>query len=331
MKKKTGPFALLGLTLALAFPALSPAQAQAQAGEGYPSRAVRFIVPIGPGSSGDTLTRVFAEQFRAVSGQPTFVENRPGADLVVGTQNLLGSPPDGYSVLLISNSTMVINPLVIKDLPYKVEELTPMLDLVRIPAVLVTSPDSRFKTLSELLDAARKDPGSVSIGVYGNSYRLGALDLARRAGVKFNAIPYKGASQAITDVIGGTADAALLDVGGATPLIASGKVRGLAVTSGKRHALMPGVPTVQESGVADFTLFTFIGFAIRARTPSPIADKLEALMKRAVADPAFREQIVRISGAEFAGGGREPFSAMIAGESERTRELVKLAGPDFAR
>ncbi|MNX26886.1 Tripartite tricarboxylate transporter family receptor [compost metagenome] len=324
MNKKIGA---AWLALALAVPTLS--QAQAQADEAYPSRAVRFIVPIGPGSSGDTLTRLMAEQFRAVSGQATFVENRPGADLVVGTQNLLGAPADGHSVVLVSNSTMVINPLVIKDLPYKVEDLTPMLDLVRIPAVLVTSPDSRFKTLGDLLEAARKAPGSVSIGVYGNSYRLGALDLARRAGVKFNAIPYKGASQAIADVIGGVADAALTDVGGAAPLIASGKVRGLGVSSGKRHALMPGVPTVQEGGVADYTLFTFIGFAIRAKTPAPIAGKFEALMVRAAADPAFREQVVRISGGEFAGTGREPFSAMIASESVRTRELVKLAGPNF--
>lgn len=327
--KKTGVFALLGLAWGLTVPALS--QAQAQVEDGFPSRVVRFIVPIGPGSSGDTLTRTFAERFRTVSGQSTFVENRPGADLVIGTQNLLSSPADGYSVVLISNSAMVINPLVIKDLPYKAEELLPMLHLVSIPAVLVTSPDSRFKTLNDLLAAARKEPGSVSIGVYGNSYRLGALDLARRAGVKFNAIPYKGASQAITDVIGGTADAALLDVGGAAPLIAAGKVRGLAVASGQRHALMPAVPTAQEGGVADFTLSTFIGFAIHAKTPAPVVEKLEVLMKRATDDPAFRDQVLRISGAEVVGAGRRPFGATIAAESERTRELVKLAGPDFVR
>ncbi len=319
--KKRDVLGLMALGLAL------PALAQTEAG--FPSRPIRFIVPIAPGSSGDTLTRAVAEQVRIASGAATFVENRPGADLVVGTQNLVASPADGHSVLLVSTSSMIINPLVLKDLPYKVDDLMPLANFVSIPAVVVTAPGSRFKTMAELLEAARRQPGSVSVGVYGNSYRLGMLDLARRAGVQFNIIPYKGAAQAMTDVIGGAVDAALTDVGGAAPQVAGGKVRALAVAAEKRQVALPGVPTVAESGVPGYTLNVFIGFAVHAKTPAPVSAKLEAMLLKAMAQPELRDLVQKQTGAEVAGTPRQEFAAMVAGESRRLQELVKLAGPEL--
>lgn len=315
------PFVRLLLVLCIG---LGGSAAHAQAD----SPPIRFIVPIAPGSSGDTLTRLFAERFRAVTGTPTFVENRPGADLVLGTQNLLASPADGQSVLLVSNSTLLINPLFLKDLPYRSDELLPLAGLSRNPAVLVTAPNGRFKSLPELLEAARKEPGSVSIGVYGNTYRLGLLDLTRRAGVRVNPIPYKGATQAVTDVIGGSVDAALLDIGGATPLVTTGKVRALALAADKRQASLPDVPTVIEGGVPDYTLYVFIGLAIHAKTPPAIADRLEAQMQQVLALPDVREQFVRQSGGEFTGTDRNAFGAAIRAEGQRLDALVKSAGAE---
>jgi tripartite-type tricarboxylate transporter receptor subunit TctC len=321
MKPRLRLFGLLAVLGGL----LAPLGASAQgAADNYPSRAVRFIVSIGPGSSADTMTRAFAEQFSKVAGVPTFVENKPGADLIIGTQALLNSPPDGYSLVLISPTPMILNPLFVKDLPYSPSDLMPILNFSRHVTAVVTGPDSRFKTLQELIEAARKEPGSVSVGVYGSSYRLGAADLAKRAGVRFNVVPYKGASQAMTDAAGGSVDAVLVDVAGAAPLVTGGKLRALATAGEKRHPLLPDVPTVQESGVPGFTLDVFIGLGIHGKTPAPIADKLEALMQQTMKDPALREKMAQ-SGGIISGEGRQKFSEYIAVETARMRELARTS------
>ncbi|QRF61205.1 tripartite tricarboxylate transporter substrate binding protein [Variovorax paradoxus] len=306
--------------------ATPPARAQAA---DYPSRPIRFIVPIGPGSSGDTMTRTFAEHFREVAGQPAVVENKPGADLTLGTQAALSAPADGYTVVLVSPSATVINPLFVKNLPYRPEDLLPVLNMTRHVAVLITSPDSRYKSLADVVAAARRDKGGVSLGTYGNTYRLGALDLGQRAGIAFNHVPYKGASQAVTDVVGGAVDLALMDIAGAAPLVNAGKVRALAVAGATRHPLLPEVATVQEAGYPGYTLYTFIGFAIHAKTPAPVARKLEEMMRKVMADPAVRAQLAQQSGGEVVGTGRKEFTQLIADEAVRYRELAKLVGDEI--
>ena len=325
--KKFRLFGLIAFVLGIAV--ASALHAQPPVDNNYPSRPVRFIVPIGPGSSGDTLTRHLANKFGSITNQSTFVENRAGADLVLGTQNLVNSPADGYSIVLVSASSMIINPLLREDLPYKVEDLMPVLGLTRHVAVLVVSPTSRFKTLGDAIEAARKTPDTVSVGTYGNTYRLGMIDLGRRTGVRFNQIPYKGAAQVLNDVLGGSVDIAVLDIAGAASLVSTGKLRALAVAGEKRHAWMPTVPTVQESGYPGYTLYAFVGYAIHAKTPRPIANRIEALMQQIIADPALREQIVQQSGGEIIGMDKKQFASMIAAETEKVRDLMKFAGPDL--
>lgn len=292
--------------------------------DAYPSRPIRFIVPIGPGSSGDTMTRTFAEHLRKVAGQSTLVENRPGAELSLGTQVALSAPADGYTVVLISPSATVINPLFVKDLPYRPEDLLPMLNVTRHVAVLVASASSPYKSLADVVDAARRDKGGVSLATYGNSYRLGALDLARRAGVDFNQVPYKGAAQAVADVVGGSVDLALIDIAGAAPLVASGKIRALAVAGDQRHPLLPDVATVQESGYPGYSLYIFIGFAIHAKTPAAVAEKLEDMMRQVMDDPALRAQLAQQSGGEVVGTGSKDFARLIQAEAVRYGELARL-------
>ncbi|RSE83923.1 tripartite tricarboxylate transporter substrate binding protein [Achromobacter denitrificans] len=295
-------------------------------GDAYPSRPIRFIVPIGPGSSGDTMTRTFAEHLRKVAGQATLVENRPGAELSLGTQVALSAPADGYTVVLISPSATVINPLFVKDLPYRPEDLLPVLNVTRHVAVLVAAAGSPYKTLGDVVDAARRDKGGVSLATYGNSYRLGALDLARRAGVDFNQVPYKGSAQAVADVVGGSVDLALIDIAGAAPLVASGKIRALAVAGDQRHPLLPDVATVQESGYPGYSLYVFIGFAIHAKTPVAVAGKLESMMRQVMDDPALRAQLYQQSGGEVVGTGSKEFSQLIQAEAVRYGELARLVG-----
>ncbi|WP_088141809.1 Bug family tripartite tricarboxylate transporter substrate binding protein [Achromobacter xylosoxidans] len=311
----------------LACTALLASMPAAGAGaDAYPSRPIRFIVPIGPGSSGDTMTRTFAEHLRKVAGQSTLVENRPGAELSLGTQVALSAPADGYTVVLISPSATVINPLFVKDLPYRPEDLLPMLNVTRHVAVLVASVSSPYKNLGDVVAAARRDKGGVSLATYGNSYRLGALDLAKRAGVDFNHVPYKGAAQAVADVVGGSVDLALIDIAGAAPLVASGKIRALAVAGDQRHPLLPEVATVQESGYPGYSLYIFIGFAIHAKTPPAVAGKLEDMMRQVMDDPALRAQLAQQSGGEVVGIGSKEFSRQIQAEKLRYGELARTVG-----
>lgn len=313
------------VALSTAFAAAGSAYGQTQ----YPSGTVRFVVPIGPGSSGDVLTRALAERFRPLSGQPAIVENRPGGDLVIATQNVLSSPPDGHSVLMVTTSVMILNPMYIKNLSYKAQDLRPVMQLTRHMATLVTSADSRYKTLADVLAAAREKPGTIGVATYGNYYRLGAMTLARRAGVTFNHVPYKGASQVLPDVVNGTVETALVDPGAATSLINAGKLRALAVTGTNRYASLPDVPTVAESGFPGYELYTFLGFAIHARTPEPVAQRLEELLMQAASQPDFREFVSRQGGAEFVGSSSRQFSDAIARETERYRELARQAGDDI--
>lgn len=319
--KKPFLISVLALWMTLPLPSLVHAQT-----DKYPSGVVRFIVPIGPGSSGDVITRAFADRFRALTGQPTIVENRPGGALVVATQNLLNSPADGHSVLMLTSSIMILNPMYIQELPYKATDIRPVLHLTRHMAALVTSVESKFKTLSDVLNAARDKPASITIGTYGNYYRLGAVTLARRGGVEFNHVPYKGAAQVMSDVINGAVDTALVDPGGASSLIAAGKLRAVAVTGTNRYLSLPDVPTVAESGFPGYDLYTFLGFGVQARTPEPVVRRLEELMLKVVAEPEFRDFIARQGGAELVGASARQFSGTIDAETQRYRELARSTG-----
>lgn len=295
---------------------------QAHAAENYPSQPLRFIVPLGPGSGADTNTRALADGFQKLTGQPVVVENRPGADLILGTTTALNAPADGYTVVLITPSAPIINPLFQKELPYNPDDLKPILHLTNNVGVLVTAVGSPFNSLKDVLDAAAKSPENVSMGLYGNTYRLGARVLAKRAGVEFNDIPYKGFGPTVNDVIGGTVDVAWVDLGGALPLIQSGKLRALAVGSDERLDIVPDVPTVAESGYPGYSLYIFVGYGVHADTPQPIYEKLEGLLQQVVAEQELQNSLTRHAGTLFVGQPGKPFADTIARDLKVAREVV---------
>ncbi len=312
----------LGLACAALVPAIVPTPAGAA--DNYPSRPLRFIVPLTQGSGSDTVTRFVAERVGIALGQPAIVENRPGADTVIAIQSLLNAPADGYSVLMISPSAMVINPLVHDSLPYEPKrDIRPLAAAIRATSVLVTGPASPYRTFAELLAAAKRKPRSVSLANYSYHYRLGALQMQQMSGVEFNHIPYKGASQVQTDVMGGAVDAALLDLGGALPLIRAGKLRALAVTSKARHAELPNVPTIAESGVPGYELTVWIGFGVSSKTPEAVAAKLEAALLQAIRSPGFKTFANTTAYAEVLGLPGRQMSQMIDAERTRYGALVK--------
>ena len=317
-------FRLLGA--ALATPLLAMALPQAQAADPFPSRPVRFIVPLGPGSGSDTITRLVARLVTPeLDGQATLVDNKPGGDAVLAVQSLLAAPADGHSVLMLSPSSMVINPLINGSLPYDAQkDLRPLATMLRSAAVLVTGASSPYKSYPDVLAAAKKSPNGVSMASYSNHYRIGALMLQHGAGVQFNYIPYKTPGQAQTDLMGGQVDLALLDIGGALPLIASGKVRPLAVTGKERHPKLANVPTVRESGQPDFDLYVWIGLGVAAKTPERAVKTLEAALLKAMSQPEFKTYVTETAGAELYTVGSREMAEMIASESARYGALSKV-------
>ncbi|MDM0021161.1 Bug family tripartite tricarboxylate transporter substrate binding protein [Variovorax saccharolyticus] len=320
--KNLFPLRRLGLalaTLALAAAPLSAARAQA-----FPAHPVRFIVPLGPGSGSDTITRLVAKLAAPELGQPTFVDNKPGGDTILAVQGVMAAPADGYSVLMLSPSSMVINPLVNDNLPYEPQrDLRPLATALRSAAVLVTAGNSPYKSFADVMAAARKSPKTVSMASYSHHYRIGSLMLQQAAGVEFNYIPYKSPAQVQTDLMGGSVDLALLDIGGAVPLIASGKLRALAVTGKERHPQLAQVPTVRESGLPNYDLYVWIGFGVNARTPEPVVKTLEAALLKAMGQPEFRNYVTQTAGAEVFNIPGKEMSAMIASESARYQQLAR--------
>lgn len=295
-------------------------QAQIQAQSQTP---LRIIVALSAGSASDTLARYVAKQLEPLIGRPVIVENLPGGDMVRGTLALTSSPADGNTVLVVSPTSVVINPLINDQLPYDPQrDIRPIAGMTRGAAALVTRADGKFKSLADVLSFAKKNPRVVSIGTYGHHYRMGAAVLGREAGVEFNLIPYKGGAQLVTDVVGGSLDLALLDIGGAMPLVKGNKLLALATTGRARHADLPDVVTVREAGFPDYTLYGWAAFAVRSGTPEPVALSLETVFRKVTADPAFTAFLIaQQNGHEVIAGSGKDIAAMIDSEVKRYKSL----------
>lgn len=286
-------------------------------------RQVRFIVPVGPGSGIDSLTRSIAKQFTAMTGSASHVENKPGGDMVIGVQALLAAPPDGRTIMALTQTPMVFNPLQRDDLRYNAEkDIRPISYAARGTAVLVVSANSKYTTLKEFIAAARAKPSSVSLANYGQIYRLGGVDLARRAGFTFVEVSYKGATQANGDVAGGVVDAHLTDVGSAMALIRGGQLRPLAVTSETRHPFLPDVPTVSESALPGYTLQTWVGYGVHGKTPDAIVKALEADFVK-ILKSAESAEYSKTGGSEIVAGDGSRMREQIARDTAHFRALLK--------
>ncbi|ATA57130.1 ABC transporter substrate-binding protein [Variovorax boronicumulans] len=294
-------------TAALASAAAPFAQAQPQqAAATYPSKPIHFVVPFPPGSGTDVGARFFARKLGELAGQPVIVENRAGANGFIAVKAVTSAPADGYTLLMGSNSTLATNVALFKQLPYDpVKDLAPVSTLMRSPIVLIVPANSPYKTLKDLIDAARAKPGQRTYASGSAAYQLMGELFADKAGIQLLNVPYKGAPDAVNATLSGQTDLGFSDITATMELLRGGKIRALAIAADQRLAGLPDVPTAQEQGIGGFSADTWTGVAVAANTPKPVVDKLSGMFVKILAMPETREFYARQNVITMKGGQDE--------------------------
>ena len=263
----------------------------------YPARPIRFITVAAPGTVGDIISRVVSQELAARMGQPVVVENRPGGSGLVGATAGAHSPPDGYNLLLSTSGTMIVNTFVYSKMPFDSQkDFEPVALVASVPLVLVVDAASPLKTFGDLIALAKSKPGAVSYGSLGNgsTANISASILKKAEGVDMIQVPYKGAPDAIKDILAGRLTMMFDFIGSSLPHIRSGKLRALAVAKPARLEVLPGVPSMAELGYPGFDTTMYYGAYVPAGTPRAIVERLGAEFRAALATPAVREKFAAI-------------------------------------
>jgi tripartite-type tricarboxylate transporter receptor subunit TctC len=307
---------------ALAF--LTAAAAQAQA---WPSKPIRIFVPFPAGGGTDLITREVANKATR-SGYNFVVENKPGSGGNLGVDAAAKAPADGYTFVMGQTSNLAINPTLYPKLPYDpLKDLTPVSLVASSPLVIVTGADSPYKTLDDVVKAAREKPGSINYATSGNGTvaHLAAESFQKVAGIKLTHIPYKGAAQGATDVMSGQVQLYVSSIPTLLGHIKSGKMRPIAVTSAKRADDLSQVPTIAESGYKGFEAVTWFGILGPANLPKDVVAKLNADINKALKDPELRKKLGD-QGADVEGSTPEQFGKLIRDDIARWGRIVKESG-----
>jgi tripartite-type tricarboxylate transporter receptor subunit TctC len=256
----------------------------------YPTRSVKVIVPFSAGSGADHASRFFGDLLAKQLRQSFLVENRTGAAGMLAMNTVKAAPADGYTILMGSNSLMAVNPIMLKELTYDaVKDFKPIGGLTRGVNAIVVGKDSKYKSFTELLTAAKTSVVPLNGGTYALGYELALAWLANVAGVKFENILYKGLGEIMVSLQGDQLDFGIVSFNGAAPLLKAGKYRALALSSDQRHPDFPDVPTIAESGFPEFTNYTWTSFYVRSDTPDQITNKLEETLQTVLATPLAKE------------------------------------------
>lgn len=298
------------------------------AAQTFPAKPIKVIVPFPPAGGTDILARIVTDRLNQTLGWAMVVDNKPGAGGNLGVEAAAKSAPDGYTLVLGQTSNLAINPTLYSKLPYDPQkDLVPIVAVATAPLVLVVPANSPYKTLADVIAAAKAKPGEVNFASPGNgtvAHLTGEL-LQKTAGVKFQHIPYKGTNQAVNDVLGGQVQLYMSSVPSALSFIKGGKLRALVVTSAQRVNDLPNVPTINESGYKGFDATTWFGLLAPAGTPQPIVAKLNAEVNRILQIAEVRQKIDS-EGAIAMGGSPEDFAALLKREIGRWGQIVKESG-----
>jgi tripartite-type tricarboxylate transporter receptor subunit TctC len=296
------------------------------AAQSYPSKPVRLIVPFGAGGPGDAIGRMFGRKLSEGFGQTVVVDNRAGATTIIGTELAAKSPPDGYTLLLIS-TTHAVNPSLFQKLPYDpIADFIPVTLLTSTPFMLVVHPSVAAKTVPELVAIARSKPRQLNYGSSGNgsSIHLTTELLSNAAKIEMTHVPYKGSGPAFVDLIGGQINLLFSSTVSSLPHVKSGKVRGLAITSLTRAPALPAVPTISEF-YPGFESSSWFGLLVPAKTPKPVVDRLLAETRAALDSPDVNQSLVS-QGAQPGGSSPTEFATYFHSEIRKWAGVVKAAG-----
>jgi len=314
------PFRIVVLVLAYV---LLPQAALAQA---WPAKPIRFIVSFPPGGSADIIARTLAQKLSESLGQQVLADNRPGAGGNIGVDLAAKSAPDGYTIVLGAAGAIAINQSLMGSLPYDPQkDLAPIALLATIPIVLAVNPATAAGSVRELIVLAKAKPLAFASAGNGTAMHLAGELFKLKAGVDLQHVPYKGSGPAVTDLMGGQVPVAFVDLSSALPHIRSGKVRALAVASGKRTITAPEIATIAESGIPGYDAVGWFGLFAPAGTPREIVNKLNAEVQRIMQLPEVRDRALA-AGAEPAAGTPEEFAAYIRTEIPKWAEVVKVSG-----
>ena len=294
----------------------------------WPSKPIRLVVPFPPGGGTDIIARETSQAVAAATGWTFVVENKPGAGGNLGVDAAAKSAPDGYTIVIGQTSNLTINPTLYPNLPYDPQkDLSPIVVLADSALVLVTGANSKFKSVADVVSAAKGKPGSVNYAFSGNgtvAHLTG--ELFQKAGeLKFQNIPYKGAAQAMTDVVGGNVDLYMSSVPTLIGQIRTQKLIPLAVTSAKRVDDLPNVPTLNESGFKGFDAVTWFGLLAPTGTPKDVISKINAEFNKVLKNPELRKKLGD-QGADVVGGTPEQFATLIRNDIPRWGKVVKESG-----
>ncbi len=302
----------------------APAQAQPTA---YPNKPIRMIVPLAAGGPSDTTARIVAPKLSEAIGQNVIVDNRPGASGIIGTEIGLKSPPDGYTILLVSN-TIALNPAIFRKLPYDNErDMSPVSLLAATPYTLNVHPSLPAKSIKELIALAKARPGELnhaSAGA-GTGPHMAMEWFAQRSGIKIQQIVYKGGGPAMIDFLAGQTQLNLTNMITAMQHVRTGRIRALAVSSLKRSPVAPDIPTIHESGVADFDEGGQHGIVAPAALPKEVLGKLHAAIVIAMRSPEIVKRLGE-DGSSVVANTPEEFRALIRRETAKWTQIVKTTG-----
>ncbi len=312
---------VLGFGLAALAGAATPVLAQA-----WPTKPIRVVVPLTAGSASDVMGRIVVDQLSQQLGQPVIVENRPGAGNTIGMSAVAKAEPDGHT-LLVNSSTHTVTPATRSNLGFEMSDLTPIVPLGNMPVVMVFNPSKGYKTLADFVAYAKANPGKVNYASAGagNSSHLNGERFRLAAGFEAVHLPFKGAPEAMTEVLAGRADFYFAPLVNALPLLKDGQLVALAVSGSSRASALPDVPTTVQAGFPNSEYNFWAGMFAPAKTPATIREKLYAEMAKALATPAVRDKLKTL-GADPMALNSAQFDALVKQEIETNTTLVKAAG-----
>ena len=329
--QKTPVFVLCVLCAGLATATVSDASAQTLStgsGQAYPTKPVRFVIAFSPGGPSDILTRLVGTKLSEAMGQPFVFENRPGAGGNIAGEFVAKAPPDGYTLLMGNNSILATNASLYKKMNFDpVKELAPVALLASQPNILVVHPSLPVKSVKDLVALAKSRPGQLNYASSGSgaAAHLAAELFKSSTGVSMVHIPYRGAGPALADMLAGQCQVMFATALSVQPHIKSGRLRPLAVTTSRRSATFPDLPTVAETGVKGFEATTWHGVVVTAGTPQAVIDRLNAEINKILKMPDMRERL-RNQGAEIIGGTPQQFAAYIQAEIPKWAKVIKDSG-----